>query len=112
MRAVENYEISLVKEPKPPQDDKLFLTFDMTDLPNLPKSAIAASLSVDKEGFGALRVSFEDTKGMEDVLFPKCPPGLVEVIRSFDWLGVVGLSPDGAKIELFSSVVLTKNQEG
>lgn len=108
MREVENYEISLVKEPAPSQEEKAFLSFDMNDLPGIPRGATAACLLVGPDGYGCLRVTFEDSSAIEEVEFPRCPPGLVEVVRPYEWLGVVGLSPDGEQMLIFSSVRLVK----
>jgi hypothetical protein len=105
MREVENYEISLVNEPGSDQE-KVFLSFDMTDLPDLPAAATSAVLTKVEGSPGSLQVTFEDTSKMEDVVFPQCPAGLVAIIERFEWLGVVGLSPDGEQVQLFSSIPL------
>lgn len=103
MREVENYEVSMVKDPVS-SEEKCFLSFDVTDLPGVPRGATSARMMVGSDSYGSVRVTFEDSQSIEEVEFPRCPPGLVEVVNKFQSLGVVGLSADGEEMVIFAAV--------
>lgn len=96
MRTVENYELVLSGE----AEDRLFLTFDWTDVPSLPR--IVTSVVFDEEA-SVFRVTFEDASRWEEILFIDLPITLHAVVKQFKEIAVVGLSED---VEMFSEVAL------
>lgn len=91
MRELENYELVLSGE----EEDRLLLTFDWSDLPNLPKKVSSVVCDTEKAQF---RVVFEDDARWEEVHFINLPSSLFDMIRQFQEIHVVGLSD---KVELF-----------
>lgn len=96
MRTLENYELVVSGE----QEDKLLLTFDWDDLPQLPRSV--SSVTVDTEA-SQIKVGFEDEKHWEEVLFVNLPVSLQDLMRQFPSIFVVGLSDE---VEMFAESAL------
>lgn len=92
MRQLENYEVVLSGE----GEDRLLLTFDWNDLPNIPKSV--SSVVCDKSA-AQFRVIFEDDAHWEEVHFVNLPESLFAVVAQFQEVYVVGLSD---KVEMFA----------
>lgn len=97
MRTIENYELVVSGE----NDEKLLLTFDWADLPQLPRAATQVTLDQEKS---RIVVSFEDDKHWEEIEFVALPLSLQDLLRNFDKIFVVGLSDE---VEMFSEVALT-----
>lgn len=106
LRQVENYEVSITGEAGE-EGSGIFLSFDITDTPGIPHGASAAYLEVEEDGYGQIVVSFEDSKSMEDIVFIRCPPGVVQTLQKFKTMGIAGLPTDGAEITFLATVNLS-----
>lgn len=98
MRTVENYELVLSGE----QEERLLLTFDWRDLPQIPRAVSSVVFDEDASEF---RITFEDQSHWEEILFPGLPLGLHDMVKQFDRVSVVGLSEE---VEMFSEAPLVK----
>ena len=98
MRTIENYELVISGD----DDEKILLTFDWADLPQLPSSA--ASVQVRKSN-SSICVTFEDDKRWEEIEFINLPISLQQMMSEFDKVFVVGLSED--EVEMFAEAPLT-----
>ena len=96
MRVIENYELVISGE----ENDRLLLTFDWSDAPELPRAASATVFDEQKSEF---RVTFEDPSHWEEISFPALPATLHHIVKGFDTIFVVGLGDD---VEMFSQTSL------
>ena len=102
MRTLENYELVISGE----EEDKLLLTFDWDDLPQLPHAV--SSVVVDTEN-SHIKVEFEDDKRWEEIHFVNLPVSLQDMMREFPSIFVVGLSDE---VEMFAESPLHFTTEG
>ena len=98
MRTIENYELVISGD----SDEKILLTFDWADLPQLPSGA---SSVVVKKDISSIFVTFEDDKRWEEIEFINLPLSLQDMLSQFDKIFVVGLSEE--EVEMFSEANLT-----
>ena len=96
MRTVENYELVLSGE----QEDRLMLTFDCADLPNIPPNVSSVSFAPHRAD---ITVTFEDAEHWEEVRFINLPATLHALVGKFKSITIVGLSD---KVELMSETTL------
>ena len=96
MREIKNYELILSGE----KDERLLLTFDWNDLPNLPKTASSATINEEQK---TIHVIFEDGEHWEEVMFLDLPQTLYDIMKNYENISIIGLSEE---VEMHSEINL------
>ena len=97
MREVKNYELILSGE----NDERLLLTFDWDDVPNLPESVSTVVLNGEQK---TIHVIFEDGEHWEEVMFVNLPQTLYDIMKDYELISIIGLTDE---IKMHSEVKIT-----